>query len=383
MPGATILINTPIAADRTWDTLPSEVQTQLIDRHCRLFVVDGYGVAERAGLDRRINTVMQTCFFALSKVLPMDEAMRHIQKSVEETFGRRGPEVVRRNIVALESALEAMSEVTLPTQVSTTRHRPLSVPADAPDFVQRVTRLKPGLYNLVPFELGRATEHIDNPYLIARELAGAAPYFLSHGTALELHRMVTQPNFTVYVSCRRRVRPQTVGGYDFRFVHITEEQEFGVMKHWIDKERFVMISDMERTIIDGLRHPAFAGGVTEVAKGLWMKRDVLQVERLVDYARRLGVGAVVRRLGYLLEHYDLADTSVLEPLRGMLTATYQRLDPLLPAEGAFLSRWRLQLNVTPEEPQIHGIPLTASAGRDISLRAVLRALCRSASTHRP
>lgn len=212
-----------------------------------------------------------------------------------------------------------------------------------------VTRLKPGLYNLVPFELGRATEHVDNPYLIAREIAGAAPYFLSHGTAFELHRMVTQPNFTVYVSCMRRVRPQKVGGYDFRFIHITAEQEFGVIKHWIDKERFVMISDMERTIIDGLRHPAFVGGITEVAKGLWMKRDILKMEQLVDYAQRLGVGAVVRRLGYLLEHYGLADASVLEPLHGMLTATYQRLDPLLPAEGAFLSRWRLQLNVTPEE----------------------------------
>ncbi len=80
-----------------------------------------------------------------------------------------------------------------------------------------------------------------------------------------------------------------------------------------------------------------------------MKRDALKVGRLVDYARRLGVGAVVRRLGYLLEHYSLADDLVLEPLRGMLTATYQRLDPLLPAEEAFLSRWRLQLNVTPEE----------------------------------
>jgi predicted transcriptional regulator of viral defense system len=212
-----------------------------------------------------------------------------------------------------------------------------------------MTRLKPGLYNLVPFDLGRATEHIESPYLIARELAGAAPYFLSHGTALELHRMVTQPTFTVYVSCTRRVRPQTVGGYDFRFVHITAEQEFGVMKHWVDKERFVLISDMERTIIDCLRHPAFAGGVTEVAKGLWMKRDVLKVERLVSYARHLGVGAVVRRLGYLLEHYGVADAEALEPLRAMLTATYQRLDPLLPAEGAFLSRWRLQLNVTPEE----------------------------------
>ena len=69
----------------------------------------------------------------------------------------------------------------------------------------------------------------------------------------------------------------------------------------------------------------------------------------MDYARRFGVGAVVRRLGYLLEHYGLADALVLEQLRGMLTATYQRLDPLLPAEGAFLSRWRLQLNVAPEE----------------------------------
>lgn len=202
-----------------------------------------------------------------------------------------------------------------------------------------VTRLKRGLYNLVPFELGRATEHIDSPYLIARELAVSVPYFLSHGTALEVHRMVTQPNFTVYVSCTRRVRPQTVGGYDFRFVHITAEQEFGVIKHWIDKERFVMISDMERTIIDGLRHPTFAGGITEVAKGLWLKRDVLKIEQLVDYARRLGS---------LLEHYGLADTSVLEPLRGMLTATYQRHDPLFPPRGIFLT-WRLQLNVTAEE----------------------------------
>lgn len=212
-----------------------------------------------------------------------------------------------------------------------------------------MTRLKPGLYNLVPFELGRATEHIDSPYLIARELAGPAPHFLSHGTALELHRMVTQPNFTIYVSCARRVRPQKVGGYEFRFIHVAEAQQFGVTKHWIDKERFVMISDMERTIIDGLRHPGFVGGISEVAKGLWMKRDALKTERLVDYALRLGVGAVVRRLGFLLEHYGMADASALQPLRAKLTATYQRLDPLLPAEGAFLSRWRLQLNIAPEE----------------------------------
>jgi predicted transcriptional regulator of viral defense system len=212
-----------------------------------------------------------------------------------------------------------------------------------------ITRLKPGLYNLVPFELGRATEHVDSPYLIAHELASPAPYFLSHGTAFELHRMVTQPSFTIHTSCTRRIRPQKAGGYDFRFTLVIADQVFGTEKHWIDKERFVMISDLERTILDGLCHPDQVGGVTEVAKGLWMKREAMNVERLVDYALRLDVGAVLRRLGYLLESYSLAGAPVLDRLRSKLTATYQRLDPLLPAQGAFLSRWRLQLNVTPEE----------------------------------
>jgi predicted transcriptional regulator of viral defense system len=212
-----------------------------------------------------------------------------------------------------------------------------------------VARLKPGLYNLVPYELGWSTVHTDSPYMIARELAGGATYFLSHGTAMELNRMVTQPNFTVYVSCTRRVHPQRVGGYDFRFVQIQPDQEFGQAKHWIEKSRFVVVSDVERTVVDGLRQPAYCGGITEVAKGLWMKRETLKIERLIDYAKRLGTGAVFRRLGYLLEHYGLADTSELEQLRGMLTATYQRLDPSLSAGGAFLSSWRIQLNVTPEE----------------------------------
>jgi len=141
MPGATILLNTPLAREQIWDALPLEVQASLVALRCRLFVVDGYGVAERAGLGRRINTVMQVCFFALANVLPQAEALRHIRASVEKTFGRRGPEVVRRNIVALESALAALAEVVVPNQVSTTRHRPATVPAAAPDFVQRVTRL--------------------------------------------------------------------------------------------------------------------------------------------------------------------------------------------------------------------------------------------------
>ena len=105
-PGSTVLLNTSTPAERVWDSLPLEIQQELVARRCRLFVIDGYGVAEKAGLGRRINTVMQVCFFALAKVLPIEEAMAHLRASVEKIWGRRGAEVVRRNFAALDAALE-------------------------------------------------------------------------------------------------------------------------------------------------------------------------------------------------------------------------------------------------------------------------------------
>ena len=212
-----------------------------------------------------------------------------------------------------------------------------------------VTRLKPGLFNLVPFELGDVSEHIDSPYVIAREMVGENPYFLSYGTAFELHRMVTQPMFTTYISSTKRFRSQTIGGYDFKFIKVDAEQVFGVEKYWVDKERFVLISDIERTLIDGLKHPEYVGGMTEVAKGLWMKKDKIRFLTLIEYAKQLGVGAVIRRLGYLLERYELVGEDILQELQKKLSATYHRLDPQMPAEGPFLSRWKLQLNIDQEE----------------------------------
>jgi pyruvate-ferredoxin/flavodoxin oxidoreductase len=141
LPGATVLLNTSVPRDRVWASLPREVQEALAEARCRLFVIDGYAVADRAGLERRINTVMQICFFALSKVLPLDEAMEYVRRSVEETWGRRGPEVVRRNTAALDAALAALHEVEVPAAAVTERRRRPVVPPVAPEFVQRVTRL--------------------------------------------------------------------------------------------------------------------------------------------------------------------------------------------------------------------------------------------------
>jgi predicted transcriptional regulator of viral defense system len=212
-----------------------------------------------------------------------------------------------------------------------------------------VSRLKPGLFAIVPPELGSTTEYAGDPYLTARKLAGDVPCFISHASAMEIHRMVTQPQFAVFTSSPKRLRSRTLHGTEFRFIYIQSKQFFGTARHWVTKQESVEISDLERTVIDGLRQPEYCGGVAEVAKGLWMRRQDMQATKLVDYALRLGIGAVIRRLGYLLELYAIAPEGELAKLRRALTATYVPLDPMLPKVGSHLRRWRVQLNITPEE----------------------------------
>jgi predicted transcriptional regulator of viral defense system len=219
-----------------------------------------------------------------------------------------------------------------------------------------VTRLRPGLYTLVPFELGRTTEYVGDPYLIAKELCHGHRYFLSHASAMELQRMVTQPQLTIYVSTSLPKRPQHIHGHEYRFVALRPEQFFGLSEIWISKQQAVKISDKERTIIDGLRQPEYTGGIPEVAKALWMTRGEVKLTRLLDYAHRFHSGALVRRLGFLLELYKLAPGAELARLRRKLTATYDRLDPTLPKSGPFHSRWRLQLNI--DKAELEAIPHT-------------------------
>lgn len=137
---ATVLVNTPLDPADFWDSLPREAQSSLIERACRVHVIDAYAIADRVGLGRRINMVMQACFLALSGVLPKDEALVALKASVAETWGKRGPEVVRRNVAAINAALAGLHEVTIPGEISTPHGLRPSVLSEADDFAQRVTR---------------------------------------------------------------------------------------------------------------------------------------------------------------------------------------------------------------------------------------------------
>jgi predicted transcriptional regulator of viral defense system len=212
-----------------------------------------------------------------------------------------------------------------------------------------VSRLKRGLFVIVPPELGSSAVYAGNPYLVARYLADDAPYFLSHAAAMELHRMVTQPQFVIFVSSTKRIPSQTLQGTQFRFVLLKSKDFFGTTKHWVTKQESLETSDLERTILDGLRHPEYCGGITDVAKGLWMRHDDVRVPKLIEYAHRLGVGSIYRRLGYLLELFGIGTQADLQSLRATLTATYVPLDPSLPREGSHTAKWRLQLNIPADE----------------------------------
>ena len=218
-----------------------------------------------------------------------------------------------------------------------------------------VTRLKSGVFRIVPFELGFESEYLGNPYVVAQELVLAGrknlgvDYYLSYGSAFDLHQMVTQPQFVVYISSPKMIRSRTIQGTEFRFVRCKEADVFGIIEMWIDKNEKVRVSDLERTLIDGLKQPAYCGGFSEVAKAYIIKRHTIDPQKLIDYAIKLGVGAVIRRLGYLMELYEIGTMAHLKFLQNKLTDTYQLLDPELPPEGRYLAKWKLILNITPEE----------------------------------
>ncbi len=144
--GGVFLLNTPHGPDAVWDRLPRSVQQRIIERKLRFHVIDASKVAREAGLGGRINTVLQTCFFAISGVLPREDAIRRIKAAIEKSYGAKGAEVVRRNHQAVDRALAHLFAVPVPDTVTSRFERPPIVPDDAPEFVREVTaRMMRGL----------------------------------------------------------------------------------------------------------------------------------------------------------------------------------------------------------------------------------------------
>ena len=138
-PGATFLLNSPYSPEEVWDQLPLPMQEALIDKELKFYVIDASKVARDTGMGSRINTIMQTCFFALSGVLPRDEAIAQIKKAIEKTYFKKGKAVIEQNFKAVDHALDHLHEVSIPGKASSTIGIAEVVPARAPEFVREVT----------------------------------------------------------------------------------------------------------------------------------------------------------------------------------------------------------------------------------------------------
>jgi pyruvate-ferredoxin/flavodoxin oxidoreductase len=137
--GGVLLLNTPFPPGDVWHHLPARIQEQVRQKGLRVYVIDAYKVAGEVGMGKLINTVMQTCFFGISGVLPRDEAIAHIKKAIEKTYARKGPEVVKKNFLAVDHALANVHEVEVPAVYEPALAPPPVVPEEAPEFVKRVT----------------------------------------------------------------------------------------------------------------------------------------------------------------------------------------------------------------------------------------------------
>jgi predicted transcriptional regulator of viral defense system len=212
-----------------------------------------------------------------------------------------------------------------------------------------LVRLKRDKYLIVPLEGVLEGIPMTDRNVIAREIMGSTPYYLSHYTAMELREMTTQPVNAVFVTVRKQRNDRSIAGTEYRFVYAGEHSFWGWEETWATPYEKVRVSDLEKTILDAAARPDLCGGIAELGRGLWLRRDDLDEGRLVEYARRLDHMAAARRVGFLLKTHELGRPATISTLRNFGRAGYDPLDPTLPADGPHDSQWRLRINLDPEE----------------------------------
>jgi len=211
-----------------------------------------------------------------------------------------------------------------------------------------LVNLGSGKYAIVSPEAGSEAIPVVNRLVIGRELVGDVPYYFSYDSALSLHNLITRPTPEVKISSPRRLQTKQVLKVRYKFVYSKPENIWGTELTWVSEGERISVSDLERTIIDCLARPDLTGGVSEVATALQIGANKFDWEKLVSYGKRFDNQAVMKRLGFLLELLDLTNQSKLKNLRALIGSSYALLDPYLPEDGYYLSRWKLKINIDPD-----------------------------------
>jgi predicted transcriptional regulator of viral defense system len=208
-------------------------------------------------------------------------------------------------------------------------------------------RVKESIYYIIPFEQDAET-FMPDWHLLAEPLAGQT-YYVGYYSALQIHQLITQPSLKEQIVVDKQIKPaeMEVKGVKFQLIYHNEKHFFGQKKTWIDSFNRVWCSDLEKTLIDCLYKPDYAGGVVEIAKAIFMAKEKINFKKLLEYATRFDSQAVIKRLGYLLELLEI-NTPIIEELQKNRSSSISPLDAKMPKQGNVISRWNIQQNVDVE-----------------------------------
>ena len=209
-------------------------------------------------------------------------------------------------------------------------------------------RLKDGVYYIIPYEQN-AESYIPDWHLIAECLVGETAHYIGYYSALQIHNLITQPSLKEQIVVERQIRPSKIEikNVPFQFIYHNEKHFFGSKKIWIDSFNKVNCSDLEKTFIDCLFKPDYAGGIVEIARAIYISKDKIKFDKLLEYAIKFDSQAVIKRLGFLLETLRI-EHEIIDELQKIKIASYVSLDTELPKEGKRISRWRIQQNLETE-----------------------------------
>lgn len=210
-------------------------------------------------------------------------------------------------------------------------------------------RLRDGVYHIVPYERDAAS-FVPDWHLIGEYLAAnGGGHYIGYYSALQIHNLITQPSLKEQVVVAKQIRPSqiTIKNVPFQFIYHNEKHFFGAAKIWIDDFNRVSCSDLEKTFVDCLFKPDYAGGIVEIARAIYASRDKIKFDKLLEYALRFASQAVVKRLGFILETLRIGG-EIIDELQKIKTASYVLLDTELPAGGKRLSRWSVRQNLETE-----------------------------------
>ncbi|TAG11508.1 MAG: transcriptional regulator, partial [Sphingobacteriia bacterium] len=194
-------------------------------------------------------------------------------------------------------------------------------------------RLKEGIYYIIPYEQNAET-FMPDWHLIAENMVNNAKHYIGYYSALQIHNLITQPSLKEQIVVSKQIRPSEIKIKDvsFQFIYHNEKHFFGEKKIWIDSYNKVLCSELEKTFIDCLFKPDYAGGIVEVARAIYTSKDKIKYDILLEYAKKFDSQAVIKRLGFLLEMLDI-NTNIIDDLQKLKTASYVLLDTELPKTG--------------------------------------------------